>query len=413
MNPLRLSLLVLPLVAAFAATGSLAADVSKVVPVASAAEFRSALRTATAGTRIELAPGDYAGGFHAAGLRGERDRPIVVAAADAKRPPRFVGGANGIHLSDPVFVELHNLTFTGATNNGLNIDDGGKYSSAPRGLVLRGLRIADVGPKGNCDGIKLSGLDGFRVENCVIDRWGIGSGSAIDMVGCHAGVIEGNTFRHVEDQTSTGGNAVQTKGGSRDIVIRKNRFEHAGTRAVNAGGSTGKPFFRPPLDRWPSGEAPYEAKDIVIEGNTFIGSGAPLAFVGVDGATARFNTIYRPGRWAMRILQETRLPEFAPCRNVVVSDNIIVFHSQSWAEGGVNIGGGAAPETFRLARNHWFCLDRPDRSTPKLPTAETDGVHGTDPQFVDREKLDLRLKETSPAKGKGADAAIPPSSRGQ
>ena len=80
----------------------------------------------------------------------------------------------------------------------------------------------------------------------------------------------------------------------------------------NIGGSTELQFFRPPLK---PGEAHWEAKHIRVEGNTFIGGGAAVAFVGVDGAVVRYNTIYHPDRWVIRILQETTEPGFVACRN--------------------------------------------------------------------------------------------------
>jgi hypothetical protein len=172
---------------------------------------------------------------------------------------------------------------------------------------------------------------------------------------------------------------VQCKGGTSDIAILRNRFEHAGGRAVNIGGSTGRPFFRPPLA---AGAAPgtyAEARAIRVEGNTFVGGVATMAFVGVDGAVVRFNTIGRPGRWALRILQENRAPDFIACRNGIFSDNVIIFDSAAWASGGVNVGPGTAPETFSVARNWWWCRDQPDRSRPTLPTPEIDGVYARDP----------------------------------
>jgi hypothetical protein len=42
----------------------------------------------------------------------------------------------------------------------------------------------------------------------------------------------------------------------------------------------------------------------------------------------------------------------------------------------VNLGAGTAPETFTFARNWWYCVDQPERSRPKLPTPEIDGVYG-------------------------------------
>jgi hypothetical protein len=131
---------------------------------------------------------------------------------------------------------------------------------------------------------------------------------------------------------------------------------------------------------------------------------APVAFVGVDGANVRFNTIYMPERWAVRILQETVSPEFVPSRNGAFTDNIVVFRTSNWASGGVNIGPSTAPDTFRFERNWWYCTDRPAASTPQLPSRETGGTYGTDPQFVDPATGNFQLKPTSPAIAFGATA---------
>jgi len=336
------------------------------------AEFRAAVAAAKPGTRLLLTGGNYGAGFHFNNLRGEEKQPIVIAAVDTNNPPVFRDGNVAMHLSNPAYVELHNLVFTKLSQNGINIDDvGGKTNASARGVVLRGLRISDVGGEGNHDGIKISGIWDFRVTGCTIERWGTRGGSAIDMVGCHRGVIEGNTVRHnPEPQNCTG---VQGKGGTSDVVIRRNRFENAGGRAVNIGGSTGLQYFRPALVE---GRENAEARNLRVEGNTFVGASAPVAFVGVDGAVVRFNTIERPGRWALRILQENKAPGFVACRNGEFTDNTIVFDSSRWGEGGVNISGGTAPSTFKFARNWWYCADNPERSHPRLPTAEVDGNYG-------------------------------------
>ena len=345
--------------------------------VRNAAELRAAVAAAQPGTRILLAGGDYGGGFRFTDLRGEPGRPIVIAAADPQRPPVFSQASVAMHLSNPAHVELSGLTLTKLSGNGVNIDDGTANSDAgARHIVLRGLRISDIGAEGNNDGIKLSGVTDFQVLDCTIERWGTRGGSAIDMVGCHRGVIRGNTIRHVvpEPPNCTG---VQCKGGSSEIAVLANRFEHAGGRGVNLGGSTGRQFFRPAI---PPGKENLEARNIRVEGNTFIGGMAAVAFVGSEGGVVRFNTIERPGRWALRILQENRAEDFLPCRNGEFSDNVIVFESARWSEGGVNLGSGTAPQTFSFARNWWYCVDRPDRSTPRLPTEEREGVYGRDPR---------------------------------
>jgi hypothetical protein len=378
------------------------AEPGAVVQVRNSQDLARALAQAKPGTRIELAAGEYASGVYYVGLRGEAEKPVVIAAADPKNPPVIRGGGAGIHLVDPAYVEIRDVVFAGQSGNGLNIDDGGSYDTPAHHLLLKGLTVRDIGPGGNNDGIKLSGVDDFRIEGCTVERWGTGGGSAIDMVGCHRGVIEGSVFRHAEDVM--GNTGVQAKGGTSAVVVRRNRFENAGGRAVNLGGSTGLQFFRPPLEEW---RDPFcEAKDIRVEGNTFVGSGAPVAFVGVDGSVVRFNTIYLPKRWAMRILQETTEAGFVASRNGEFTDNLVVFQSDQWSEGGVNLGPKVAPETFKFARNFWFCLDDPGRtqSLVRLPTKEAEGVYGEDPLFRDAEGGDFRLKPDSPAAKVGTEA---------
>jgi hypothetical protein len=333
-------------------------------------------------------------------LRGQEGAPIILAAADPQNPPVIQGGANGMQLSDPEWVELQDLVFTGATGNGLNIDDGGSRETPARHLVLRRLRITDVGPTGNRDGIKLSGVTDFRIEGCTIERWGTG-GSGIDLVGCHRGLIESNVFRHLPAAASGGANGVQAKGGSSSIVIRRNRFENTGARGVNLGGSTGWEFFRPPLV---DGQVYWEARELRVEGNTFLGSTAPITFVGVSNAVVRFNTIYVPERWAIRILQENTAAGFGPCRDGTFTDNLVAFQSTQWSAGGVNVGGNTAPTTFQFARNWWYCLDAPARSRPTLPVPEADGSYGISPQFRAATDGDLRLLPGSPAATVGAEA---------
>jgi len=357
------------------------------VEVKDDAGLRRALAAAKPGTTILVAPGTYAGGISAAGLSGKQGRPIVLAAADPKKPPVVSGGNVGIHLAGAAWIELRDLVIEKARHNGLNIDDGRTIDTPAHHVTVRRVTVRDVGPKGNCDGIKLSGVDDFRIEDCVLLRWGSG-GSGVDMVGCHSGEIVGCTFTHDGGETGSG---VQAKGGTRDVAVRHCRFERAGGRAVNIGGSTGKPYFRP---RDPG----YEAKDVTVEDCVIVGS--PIAFVGVDGAVVRRNVIYRPAKWVARILQESRGEDFVACRNGRFERNIVVWRSDE-VRTIVNVGPGTEPKSFVFEDNLWFCVDRPGLSRPTLPVKENGGVHGKDPRFADPEKGDFRLPKSSPARGYG------------
>ncbi len=354
--------------------------------------LRQALAQAKPGAQILLEPGEYTGGFYYTDLHGAPGNPIVVRAADPDHRPRFVGGG-GIQFQNVSYLEIRDLVIDRSSGNSINVDDGGNLDTPSHHVTLRDLRIT-APPDNNREGIKLSGLDDFRVEGCHVERTG---SCGIDMVGCHRGVITRCTFK------DGGAVGIQCKGGTAEVAIRACRFENPGARGVNIGGSTGLPYFRPRIEKVPAGRR-CEAKDIRVEGCTFLGSDSPIAFAGADGATIRFNTFYHPKKWAVRILQETATPDFVPCRNGVVEDNLVVFRSDNWFEGGVNVGPGTAPQTFRFARNYWYCSDNPSRSRPTLPTPETAGVTGQDPLFRNPEAGDLNVKPGSPAKNVGAHA---------
>lgn len=313
-------------------------------------------------TRLRIAPGEYPGGHHVDGVAG-----LTVEALDPKNPPHFRGGANAWQFSRCPDLTVRNLRLSGQTGNGLNLDDGGKYDQPVTGVTVEDLEISDIGPKGNHDGIKCSGLKNLTIRRCTISGWG---GQGIDFVGCHASLI--TECRFVGKPGFTASAAIQLKGGTSDVVVTRCHFTRAGERPLNLGGSTGLPYFRPP-------GAKHEAARLKVTHNTIEGSPCAAAFVGVDGAEFSHNTILFPTQWVFRILQETREPGFAPCRDVRVSDNRIVFRRAD-LKSDLNIGTGTEPQTFVFERNRWFAEDRPQASRPTLPTPEKDGQYGQDPR---------------------------------
>jgi hypothetical protein len=341
-------------------------DDGKTVRVADDAALRQALNDAKPGWRIVIAQGTYRPGVWVRGLRGTAEAPIVLEGVDQKDPPAFEGGQVGLHFADCAYLTIRHLAVRGQSGNGINLDDGGSFDTPAHHITLENLHVSDVGPTGNRDGIKLSGVDDLIVRDCVIDGWG---GQAIDMVGCHRALIEGCTFRGKAGFSQETG--PQAKGGSSQVVIRRCDFVNAGQRGVNLGGSTALKVFRPP-------GATYEANDVTVEGCRFVGSLAPVAFVGVDGATVRYNTFYHPDKWVVRVLQETTADGFVPCRNGRFEHNLVVFRRDR-LQTAVNVGRGTEPATFSFRDNLWYCEDAPARSRPDLPVAEQGGVSGVDP----------------------------------
>ncbi len=335
---------------------------AKEIVVRDAESLRSALPSLKSGDTLKVAPGDYPGGHQIMNLTD-----LTIEALDAENPPHFKGGANGWQFSRCSGLTLRNLRISGQTGNGLNLDDGGDLANPVTGITLDHIEVSDIGPSGNHDGIKCSGLDKLTIRDCTITGWG---GQGIDFVGCHHSLITGCRFIGKEGFMASAG--IQLKGGTSDVIVEKCRFTDAGERPLNLGGSTGLPYFRPQ-------GAKFEAARLIARDNVIEGSLCAAAFVGVDGAEFSGNTILFPTKWIFRILQETNEPGFVPCRNVVVRDNRIVFR-RSQVQTEVNVGGGTSPESFRFEKNHWFDEDKPQSSKPKLPAAEQDGVYGTDPR---------------------------------
>ena len=329
-------------------------------------ELHRVVLAATPGTEISVAPGEYQGGLTFSNIHGKPGKPIIIRHSPRTGKAIFRGGGSGMQFSNVSHLQIDGLTFIGATGNGLNIDDGGSREKPSHHIELVSITVSDL-PKGNHDGIKLSGVTDFRVINANISKWG---GSGIDMVGCHRGEINRSKF------FDGGDSGVQAKGGSSSIAVIKCDFRNYGQRGVNIGGSTGREFFRPPLEKIPAGKR-FEAKDIRVEGSYFFGGTTPFAFVGVDGAKVSFNTIENPERWALRILQETNASDFLPSRNGVFEDNLVRLTSTETPA--VNIGQGTEPTSFKFARNFWYSGTDTKTQTPNLPSPEVGGVYGVDP----------------------------------
>lgn len=160
--------------------------------------------------------------------------PIVIVS-ETQHGAIFEGGVEAIHLIDCSHLVLDGFRIRQQTGNGINIDDGGDYSTPAHHIQVRNCLFEDIdNVGGNNDFLKLSGLDSFYVQNCAFYNGAAGSG--IDMVGCHYGIIENCYF---EDALP----GIQAKGGSRFVTIRRNVFNDIDQRAINIGGSTGLEFF--------------------------------------------------------------------------------------------------------------------------------------------------------------------------
>ncbi len=362
-------------------------------PGAPFATIGRAAQLAAPGTAIRVHPGTYAGGIYLSDLAGTASAPIWIGGLPGAPRPVIAGGSEGLHLTRGRYLVIHDLEVRGAAANGINADDGSATNDpfASHHLTFHGLSVHDIGSGGNEDCLKLSGVNDFTVAGSEFTRCGgDDSGSGVDMVGCHRGTIARNRFHDLS------ANAVQAKGGSAEIEIRANRLLDSGVRGFNLGGATGDPWFRPPL----SPSAPNaEARDLVVVANLIVGSEAAVAYVGCSGCVVAHNTIVDPQRWILRILQErVSAPPytFEPCRDGVFTNNLVSF-ARSALSTHLNIGPDTAPATFTFASNLWYAWDAPAQSQPALPSPETNGIYGVDPDLGPG----YRIGPGSPAAGTG------------
>jgi hypothetical protein len=353
--------------------------------------LEAAAAIAEPGDTILFHPGVYAGGQYVENLQGRADAWITITGTT---PGSAVvrAGTNGWQLPDAAYLRIRQITFEQQSGNGLNLDDAGSFETPAHHLILDSCIIRDINATGNNDLLKMSGIDSFEVRNCQFS-FGSPGGSMIDMVGCHHGIFERNIFQN------GGSNSIQAKGGTSDIRIQRNYFYHGGSRTLNIGGSTGLAFFRPQGIN-------YEAANIKVYSNIFQGSEAPIAFVGAVHCEVVNNTIYLPTKWAIRILQETTEASFLQCGYKSFINKIIcvVVAADSPT---LNIGGNTRPESFTFSNNLWFHTTNGGWGGPNLPVAETNGITGRDPLFLDVATSNLRLYPASPAIKAGADVAEP------
>ena len=364
---------------------------AKEIHVGDEASLKMALIAAKPGDEIRIKPGRYKGGISIKGLAGSALKPINIMASDSTQRPVFEGGESALYLSQVSYLKIDGLEITKSTANGLNIDHGGDISKPSHHIEIKNLKISEIGGRGNHDGIKLSGVDHFQVTNSLIQNWG-GGGSGIDMVGCHDGLIYETLFRGRGDDQSNG---VQAKGGSSEIAIQACRFEYAGSRAVNLGGSTGLAYFSPK-------DATYEAKNLKVMDCVILGSHAAVAFVGVDGAILMQNTLINPGKYVFRILQEQQGPRFVPCRLGVIEKNLVVYNGNQVSQS-TNIGPGTDSTSFELKANCWSEMGGVLRPLPHgIP--EKDGVYQISPTFLDMKQGDFRQTTGSKSRQYGSQS---------
>lgn len=350
-------------------------------------ELLNKLSSLSPGKTILIKPGQYSGNISIKNVNGASGGKITIKGVDPDNPPVFKGGIVSFHISSSTFLTLENLTIIECQGNGINIDDGGDFSTPSSNIMLENVAIYRIGPVGNMDGLKLSGVVNFKVNNCRFAGWG---GSAIDMVGCHNGIVTNCRFQGLDWFSQH--NGVQAKGGSSNILIAHSFFSNTGMNSIVIGGHTGESFFRPK-------GVSYEATSIKVFGNRIYGSRIPIAWGTALGGKVSYNTIVAPESAVLSIYQSQKSPEFIGCQGGEFSYNLVI--STLSRVRAAKIGDGTKPETFNIAGNLWN--SQSGKFIMNLPSGSMHLESNADPEISDIGTPQMRiLSEKSEFRSVGA-----------
>ena len=342
--------------------------------VASDQDLVQTIRQAKAGDLILIAPGAYRGGLSFQGLRGTEKEPIVIRGGDARSLPQIVGGKDGLKLSGCSYVELEDIAFSGQSENGINIDDVisgatfGTYRS--EGIVLRRVSVTLKPKDENYDGIKLSGLKNFIIEECRIQGWS-GKGCGIDMVGCYSGSIRSCLL----DGQSKGQVGIQAKGGSESIEIIDCLIKDSVDRGIQIGGITEQTNFR-------DDTAVYEARDVQVSRCTVAGGETSIAMTGSHNTTINLSRLLYPKRWFFKAIRENQNNRFLNTSKGLITKNVCVASGRDFV-GALRVDSGVDKHTIYFQENVWCCEDNPARDFRiGLTVHDSTGIFAQRPAFV-------------------------------
>ena len=280
----------------------------------------------------------------------------------------------------------------------MNLDNNGDCALQSAHIVIDGCAFRDVS---NSNSLKFGGVDSAEVMNCTfVSNTSTGAGLALNV--CHNIHVHDNYFEDIN------GKAVQTKLGTRYVLLERNFIRNCGTDdAALKIGEGGTLSFHCPGDNW-------LARDIKVHANIIIGGRASFSIGQAQDCEFVYKTCINPVQFVTRVLADD--PTF-PCSGIVVRNNIFHLTQTIYFNGTQAAGSNILYDTHLYENNLFYHSTNPawQGPDPSSGVYDADEILGTvflnnsasDPQFADLAGSDFHLLASSPAIGAGAAVAEP------
>ncbi len=360
-------------------------------------DIQSAAAVAQPGDTIYLHAGTYAAYQYYDGLQGTPDAWITVK--------RYGNDAHvirgGWQFSTLRYVRFENLDFqadASLPSTLMNLDNNGDCALQSAHIVIDGCTFRDVS---NSNSLKFGGVDDAEVMNCTFENnTSTGAGLALNV--CHNIHVHDNHFEDIN------GKAVQTKLGTRYVVLERNFIRDCGTDdAALKIGEGGTLSFHCPGDNW-------LARDIKVHANIIIGGRASFSIGQAQDCEFVNNTCINPVQFVTRVLADD--PTF-PCSGITVRNNIFYLTQSIYFNGTQAAGSNIQYDTHLYENNLFYRSTNPAWQGPDPLSAPYDAeeIAGTiflgnvsgDPLLAAVANDDLHLLAGSPAIGAGSTVAEP------
>ena len=359
--------------------------------------IQSAAAVAQPGDTIYVHAGTYAAYQYYDGLQGTPDAWITVKRYGNET--HVIRG--GWQFSTLRYVRFENLDFqadASLPSTLMNLDNNGDCALQCAHIVIDGCTFRDVS---NSNSLKFGGVDSTEVMNCTFENnTSTGAGLALNV--CHKIHVHDNRFEDIY------GKAVQTKLGTRYVLLERNFIRNCGTDdAALKIGEGGTLSFHCPGDNW-------LARDIKVHANIIIGGRASFSIGQAQDCEFVNNTCINPVQFVTRVLADD--PTF-PCSGITVRNNIFHLTQSIYFNGSQAAGSNIQYDTHLYGNNLFHRSTNPawQGPDPLGGVYDAEEILGTvfqnnsagDPQFVDLAGDDFHLLATSPGVGTGAAVVEP------